>query len=85
MAEVVIIFFQQKAEQDEVEKWRLKEKEAQEKRDADTKDLSKVASKQTMLQTKIQECTNKIQELGSMPSPDMVNKYMSYTTKNVSY
>ncbi|CAH1398175.1 unnamed protein product [Nezara viridula] len=73
----------QKAEQDEVEKWRVKEKEAQEKRDADTKDLSKVASKQAMLQTKIQEATSKIQELGSLPSPEMVNKYMSYSSKNL--
>lgn len=62
----------------------MKEKEAQEKRDADTKDLSKVASKQAMLQTKIQEATSKIQELGSLPSPEMVNKYMSYSSKNVS-
>ncbi|CAB0019270.1 unnamed protein product [Nesidiocoris tenuis] len=73
----------QKAEQEEVERWRVKEKEAQEKRDADTKDLSKVATKQQMLQQKIQDCTQKIQELGSMPSPEMVNKYMSYTSKNL--
>lgn len=36
-----------------------------------------------MLRSKIEECTQKIQELGSMPQPDMVNKYMAYTSKNV--
>lgn len=37
-----------------------------------------------MLQQKIDECKQKIQELGAMPSPEMVNKYMAYTSKNVS-
>lgn len=78
------MLWQQKMEQEELERWRIKEKEAQEKRDADTKDLSKVSSKQTMLQAKIQEETQKIQDLGSLPSPEMVNKYMSYSSKNVS-
>lgn len=73
----------QRAEQEELERWRLKEKEAQEKLDADSKDLTKVASKQQMLRAKIEECTQKIQELGSMPQPDMVNKYMAYTSKNL--
>jgi hypothetical protein len=62
----------------------MKEKEAQEKLDADSKDLTKVAAKQQILRQKIDECTNKIAELGSMPQPEMVNKYMAYTSKNVS-
>lgn len=75
---------QQKGEQEELEKYRVKEKEAQEKLDADSKDLTKVAAKQQVLRQKIDECTTKIQDLGSMPQPEMVNKYMAYTSKNVS-
>lgn len=75
---------QQKGEQEELEKYRVKEKEAQEKLDADSKDLTKVAAKQQVMRQKIDECTTKIQDLGSMPQPEMVNKYMAYTSKNVS-
>uniref|UniRef100_A0A1B6HDC7 RecF/RecN/SMC N-terminal domain-containing protein n=1 Tax=Homalodisca liturata TaxID=320908 RepID=A0A1B6HDC7_9HEMI len=73
----------QKAEQEELEKYRIKEKEAQEKLDSDSKDLTKVAAKQQILRQKIDECTTKIQELGSMPQPEMINKYMAYTSKNL--
>lgn len=43
-----------------------------------------MAAKQSMLQAKIQEASQKIQELGLLPSPEMVNKYMAFTSKNVS-
>ena len=50
----------------------------QEKIEEDAKELERMASKQTVLQQKIQECTKKIRELGSLPS-DTFDKY-----KNVS-
>jgi structural maintenance of chromosome 3 (chondroitin sulfate proteoglycan 6) len=43
-----------------------------------------MASKQNLLQQKIAECTKKIQELGSLPSPDIYSKYQNMSTKNVS-
>ncbi len=67
-----------------MEKWRVQEKEAQEKLDNDAKDLSKVSQKQAVLRQKVEECTNKISELGAIPNPEMINKYMAYTQKNVS-
>lgn len=76
--------FQQKVEQEELERHRIREKECQEKMDSESKDVTKVAAKRNILTQKIDECTTKIQELGSMPSPEMVNKYMAYTSKNVS-
>jgi hypothetical protein len=32
----------------------------------------------------VEECTNKISELGAIPNPEMISKYMAYTQKNVS-
>ncbi|CAH0394872.1 unnamed protein product [Bemisia tabaci] len=73
----------QKIEQEELENWRGKEKDAQDKLDSDSRDLSKVNNKQAMLRTKIEECTTKINELGSLPQKDMIDKYMAYTQKNL--
>ncbi|XP_069679641.1 structural maintenance of chromosomes protein 3 isoform X2 [Periplaneta americana] len=73
----------QKSEQAAQDKWKLKEKEAQEKIEEDAKDLEKMASKQNLLQQKIAECTKKIQELGSLPSPDIYSKYQNMSTKNL--
>ena len=80
----ILSFLQQKSEQAAQDKWKLKEKEAQEKIEEDAKDLEKMASKQNLLQQKIAECTKKIQELGSLPSPDIYSKYQNLSTKNVS-
>ncbi|XP_065216528.1 structural maintenance of chromosomes protein 3 [Planococcus citri] len=73
----------QKNAQEEMEKWRLLEKEAQEKLDNDAKDLSKVSQKQSLLRQKVEECTNKISELGAIPNPEMISKYMAYSQKNL--
>lgn len=73
----------QKTEQQEQDFWKQKEKEIQEKIDEDAKDLEKMASKQNMLQQKIAECTKKIQDLGSLPTPDMYVKYQNMSTKNL--
>lgn len=62
----------------------MQEKDAQEKLDNDAKDLSKVSQKQSLLRQKVEECTNKISELGAIPNPEMISKYMAYTQKSVS-
>ncbi|KAJ8873925.1 hypothetical protein PR048_024762 [Dryococelus australis] len=72
----------QKSEQAAQDKWKIKEKEIQEKIDDDAKDLEKMVSKQNTLQQKIADCTKKIQDLGSLPSPDIVAKYQSMSTKS---
>ncbi|XP_034942482.1 structural maintenance of chromosomes protein 3 [Chelonus insularis] len=73
----------QKAEAAEVEKWKAKEKEVQEKIESDAKDLEKLASKQNILQQKIAECTQKITELGALPSPEAYEKLGSMSTKQL--
>lgn len=59
----------------------MKEKEAQEKIEADAKDFEKLASKLNILQQKIAECTQKITELGALPSQDIYNKFNNMSTK----
>ncbi|XP_043470607.1 structural maintenance of chromosomes protein 3 [Leptopilina heterotoma] len=73
----------QKVESSEVEKWKVKEKEAQEKIEADAKDLEKLASKANILQQKITECTQKITELGALPSHEAYSKFSSMSTKQL--
>ncbi|XP_070151375.1 structural maintenance of chromosomes protein 3 [Polyergus mexicanus] len=73
----------QKSESSEVEKWKLKEKEAQEKIEADAKDFEKLASKLNILQQKIAECTQKITELGALPSQEIYNKFNNMSTKQL--
>ncbi|KAG5329047.1 SMC3 protein, partial [Acromyrmex heyeri] len=73
----------QKSESAEVEKWKLKEKEAQEKIEADAKDLEKLASKLNILQQKIVECTQKITELGALPSHEAYSKFSTMSTKQL--
>nr|CAD7454929.1 unnamed protein product [Timema tahoe] len=72
----------QKSEQQAQDKGKTKEKEIQEKIQEDAKDLEKMASKQNTLQSKIADCTKKIQELGSLPSPEIYAKYQNLSTKN---
>lgn len=59
----------------------MKEKEAQEKIEADAKDFEKLASKLNILQQKIAECTQKITELGALPSQEIYNKFNNMSTK----
>ncbi|KOC70556.1 Structural maintenance of chromosomes protein 3, partial [Habropoda laboriosa] len=73
----------QKSESSEVEKWKVKEKEAQEKIEADAKDLEKLASKLNILQQKIVECTHKITELGALPSHEVYSKFSVMSTKQL--
>ncbi|XP_026675502.1 structural maintenance of chromosomes protein 3-like isoform X2 [Ceratina calcarata] len=73
----------QKSESVEVEKWKLKQKEVQEKIDANGKDVEKLASKLNILQQKIVECTQRITELGALPSHEMYVKFCEMTTKQL--
>lgn len=66
----------------ELEKWKLKEKEIMEQMEDDAKDLEKMASRQNLLHQKIDECTKKIRELGSLPS-DAFDKYQNLPTKQL--
>ena len=53
-----------------------------EKIEEDAKELEKMASKQTLLQGKIQECTKKIRDLGSLPT-DAFSKYKNMSQKQL--
>lgn len=78
------VLTQQKICQEELEKWKVLEKEAQEKLDNESKDLTKVSTKQNMLRQKLDECQSKISDLGALPNTELITKYMSYSSKNVS-
>merc|ERR1719445_2546892 len=67
-----------KKAQAELESHRLKEREIEE----DAKELEKMASKQTVFQTKIEDCTKKIRELGSLPT-DAFSKYKNMSQKQL--
>lgn len=75
---------QERAEKVELEKWRMKEKELQERMEEDAKDLEKMTSRHNTLMAKVDECTKKISDLGSLPQPEMINKYMNLSQKAVS-
>ncbi|KAF2361805.1 SMCs flexible hinge [Trinorchestia longiramus] len=66
----------------ELEKYKLKEKEIMEQMEDDAKDLEKMASRQNLLHQKIDECTKKIRDLGSLPS-DAFDKYQTLQTKQL--
>ena len=72
----------QKDAQNELEKMRTKEKDIDERLAESAKDFDRMASKQTALQQKITECTEKIRDLGSLPS-DSFDKYHSMPTKQL--
>ncbi|XP_060876657.1 structural maintenance of chromosomes protein 3-like [Metopolophium dirhodum] len=73
----------QKKCQEELDKWKIQEKDAQDKLENESKDLCKVTSKQEMLRKKLEESESKINDLGALPNTDLVTKYMSYSSKNL--
>ncbi|KAL5235232.1 hypothetical protein ACI65C_002642 [Semiaphis heraclei] len=73
----------QKKCQEELDKWKTLEKDAQDKLENESKDLCKVTSKQEMLRKKLEESESKINDLGALPNTDLVTKYMSYSSKNL--
>jgi structural maintenance of chromosome 3 (chondroitin sulfate proteoglycan 6) len=50
--------------------------------ESDARDLEKMASKQTLYQDKIAECTRKIRDLGSLPS-EAFTKYQNLNSKHL--
>ncbi len=71
-----------KKAQGELESHRLREREIADKIEEDAKELEKMASKQTVFQAKIQECTQKIRDLGSLPT-DAFSKYKMMSQKQL--
>lgn len=75
---------QLKVEQAELENWKKKEKEAQDRIDEDAKHLEKYASKQNLLEQKIAECVEKINQLGALPAEDLYSQYSKMSSRAVS-
>lgn len=73
-----------KQEQTELENWKRKEKDAQDKIDEDAKHLEKFASKQNLLEAKIQESVEKINQLGALPAQDLYKHFVKMSSKQVS-
>ncbi|XP_013173489.1 PREDICTED: structural maintenance of chromosomes protein 3 [Papilio xuthus] len=68
----------------ELDKWRNKEKEAQDKMEEDAKGLEKMASKEVLLQEKIQESLDKIAALGTLSNaPELHAKYQKMSLKQL--
>ncbi|XP_008549232.1 structural maintenance of chromosomes protein 3 [Microplitis demolitor] len=80
---VAVASKKQKAEAARVEEWKAKEKEIQEKIESDSKDLEKLTIKKNMFEQKIADCTQKIAELGALPSHDAYEKLQNMSTKQL--
>ncbi|KAK5649967.1 hypothetical protein RI129_000996 [Pyrocoelia pectoralis] len=70
-----------KSEQGELDKWKKTEKEAQDKIDEDAKHLEKFATKQNLLEQKITESVEKINQLGSLPADDLYSQFVRYSSR----
>ncbi|CAG5133454.1 unnamed protein product [Candidula unifasciata] len=73
---------EQKQLQTQLELWRGKEKDIQDKIGDDSKELDKISQKQSLLIKKKDECMQKIRELGSLPS-DAFEKYQNLSLKQL--
>lgn len=67
----------------ELENFKKKEREAQDKIDEDAKHLEKFASKQNLLEQKIAESVEKINQLGALPAQDLYSNYVKMSSKSV--
>lgn len=72
-----------KTEQIELENWKKKEKDAQDRIDEDAKHLEKFATKQNLLEQKIAESVEKINQLGALPAQDLYSQYSKMSSKSV--
>lgn len=68
-----------------MDEWKGKEREAQEKIEEDSKGLEKLSTKLNLMQEKITECTEKISQLGPLPSPETYQRFNSMNLKQVSH
>lgn len=73
-----------RSEQSELESWKKKEKDAQDRIDEDAKHLEKFATKQNLLEQKIAESVEKINQLGALPAQDMYSSYVKMSSRAVS-
>ncbi|KAH9515257.1 Structural maintenance of chromosomes protein 3 [Bulinus truncatus] len=73
---------EQKQLQTQLELWRGKERDIQEKIGEDAKELDKISQKQSLLIKKKEDCMKKIRELGSLPS-DAFEKYQNMNLKQL--
>lgn len=73
-----------KNEQNELDKYKKVEKEAQDKIDEDSKHLEKFATKQNLLEQKIAESVEKINQLGALPSDELYSQFKRLSQRNVS-
>lgn len=76
--------FQMKTEQSELDKHKKFEKDAQDKIDEDAKHLEKFATKQNLLEQKIAESLEKINQLGALPSDELYLQYKKLSQRSVS-
>lgn len=70
-----------KHEQSELDKWKRTEKECQDRIDEDAKHLEKFASKQNLLEAKIQESIEKINQLGALPPQELYAYFAKMPSK----
>nr|CAH7713672.1 unnamed protein product [Callosobruchus chinensis] len=70
-----------KVEQVDLENWKKKERDAQDKIDEDAKHLEKFATKQNLLEQKIAESLEKINQLGALPAQDLYTQYSKMTSR----
>ncbi|CAL1533668.1 unnamed protein product [Lymnaea stagnalis] len=73
---------EQKQLQTQLELWRGKERDIQDKIGEDAKELDKISQKQSLLIKKKEDCMKKIRELGSLPS-DAFEKYQGMNLKQL--
>lgn len=73
-----------KNEQGELDKWKKTEKDAQDRIDEDAKHLEKFATKQNLLEQKVSECVEKINQLGALPADDLYSHYVKFSSRAVS-
>lgn len=73
----------QKTQQKELETWIQKEKESQEKIEQDSKQSEKWAAKENLLIQKVDECTEKIANLGALPQVEP--QYTRMSLKKVGF
>ncbi|XP_045472286.1 structural maintenance of chromosomes protein 3 [Harmonia axyridis] len=72
-----------KNEQSDLDNYKKKEKDAQDRIDEDAKHLEKFATKQNLLEQKIAECVEKINQLGALPAEDLYSHYIQMSSKSL--
>lgn len=73
---------EQKEMQANLEMWKGKERDIQDRIGEDSKELEKISQKQSILIKKKEDCMKKIRELGSLPS-DAFEKYQNMNLKQL--